>query len=160
MSKKKETKKDNKKVTAKDQSKDKKTTSESSNNKFKKKFSIICSIILFLIAVCIALVLITRDTTKDSVRLETHSYEIYEWKYEIGDKKIVKFEEKKRSGDFEDKHGGAITETYIFKSLKPGKTTITFTFVNKNNKSYGEIKKYEVKVDKKNNLSITEVANN
>ncbi len=66
----------------------------------------------------------------------------------------------KTYGDFDDKHGGNITEKYTFKSLKPGNTIITFTSVNKNNKSFLDIKTYEAKVDKKLRLTITEVKPN
>lgn len=129
-------------------------------NKKQKKFLIICAIVIFIVVLCITLVVfISIDNTKGVIELRSKADDIYEWQYEIKDKKIVKYVEKKKYGDFEDKHGGNITEKYIFKSLKPGKTTIKFTSVNKNNKSYLDIKTYEAKVDKKLHLTITETKN-
>ena len=123
------------------------------NNK-KRKFIFIGLIILLICVLCVIILFFTKDRTISTVKLETQTNDIYEWEYKIDNKKIVKFVERKRSGDFDDKGSGIITEKYIFKALKPGKTTITFTFVNKNNKSFGEIKTYKAVVDKKLHLTI------
>ena len=117
---------------------------------------IICAVILFIIIIVVILSMILRDNSKKSVDLGTTFNDIYEWKYEIADKKIVKLYKKNTFGDLEGKNNGIITERYIFKGLKKGKTTITFTQVNKNNKSWGIIKEYEAVVDKKLKLTINE----
>ena len=121
-----------------------------------KKSIIIFGIILLIIVIIVSLIFIFRDNSKGVIKLETHENGIYEWKYEIKNKKIVRFDKKEKLGDSEDKNGGLILERYTFKALKPGKTTIKFTFINTKNGSYDEIKKYGVVVDKKLNINITE----
>lgn len=121
-----------------------------------KKSVIICIAILLIIIVCFILSFKNRDL--DTIALDTHANEVSEWEYEIKDKDIIKFEKKERVGDIEGKtKEGLITEYYTFKALKEGKTTIKFTFKNKNNGSYGEINEYNVVVDKNNKLTITKI---
>ncbi len=123
----------------------------------KEVMAFIVLIILVLITITTVLInnYIHRDL--DTIVLETHANEIYEWQYDIGKKEIVEFHKKQRSGDLEGKtQEGLITERYIFKALKPGKTTIKFTFMNTKNGSYGEIKEYTVTVEKNMKLTIEE----
>ena len=71
---------------------------------------------------------------KDELKL---SYEInsgipFRWEYEIEDHNIVKFDRNYVERD--DNKGGLVgakvTTAYIFKGIKPGKTTITFKLVS------------------------------
>jgi len=120
---------------------------------------IFASILLFIVAVVIVSILVFKDKKVYTIKLKTNVHETYEWKYEIENKKIVKFEKKERYGDLEDKNGGNITEEFTFKALKPGKTKINFTFFNKYNKTFGEIKYYEAIVDNDMKLTIKKKKN-
>ena len=116
------------------------------------------NIIILVIIICLCFIFIfTRNNDSASIELQTHANEIYEWQYKIDDTSVVKFEKKQRFGDIEGKKkGGSITERYIFKALKPGKTSIRFIYTNTKNKSYTDVKEYKVDVDKKLNLAIKE----
>lgn len=131
------------------------------NNKrkslLKGKKIIICSIIIFIVIIIYILIFTLGNSSKKTVELTTQVNEVSEWKYEIKNKKIVKLDHKKLSGDVNDNYDGKIIEKYTFKALKPGKTSLKFTFINKKNLSYGEIKYYEVIVNKKLELSINEI---
>lgn len=121
--------------------------------KINKKVLIGCLSLILLIIVGIGLFFILRDTSTETIQLEVLPKDIYEWKCDIKDNKIVKLDNKKVTGDTEDKNGGIVYEKYTFKALKSGKTTMTFTYTNTQNGSFGEIKYYDVVVDK--NLSLT-----
>ena len=126
--------------------------------KLNKKF-ILFIVIALILVLGIASILIANYKNRDidTITLETHANEIYEWKHEIADKKIVKFYKKQRSGDLRGTtEEGLIIEKYLFKALKPGKTTIEFTFMNAKNGSYGEIKYYKVTVTDNLKLIIEE----
>jgi hypothetical protein len=113
--------------------------------------------IVILVGCLVIFLLLNKDTKTGYVTLETHANEIYEWKYEIDNKDIVKFVEKKQSGDLEGKTPeGKIIEKYYFEGKKPGKTDISFTFTNTKNGSYLDTKYYTVTVDKKLKLTIEE----
>ena len=123
--------------------------------KISKKFKILLLVALILILGIIIISNINKDTK--SIVLETHANEISEWKHKIGDKSIIEYVNKTQTGDLEGKTAeGLIIEKYKFKALKPGKTTIEFTFLNTKNKSYGEIKTYDVTVSKDLRLKIKE----
>lgn len=118
--------------------------------------------LLIVIVLIVSIVFITnRHKDLKTITLETHANEISEWDYEFKDKGIVKLYDKKRSGDIEGKTAeGLIIEKYTFKALKKGKTIIKFTFLNKKNGSFGEIKEYYVTVDKNLKLTIKEKKEN
>ena len=123
--------------------------------KISKKFKILLLVIVILILGIIIISNMHKDIA--TITLETHANEVSEWEYKIGDKSIVKHIDKKQSGDLEGKtQEGLIIEKHIFQALKPGKTTIKFTFINTVNKSYGEIKEYKVTVDENLKLEIKE----
>ena len=113
--------------------------------------------IVILVGCLVIFLLLNKDKEAGYISLETHANEIYEWKYEIDNKDIVKFVEKKQSGDLEGKTPeGKIIEKYYFEGKKPGKTDISFTFTNTKNGSYLDTKYYTVTVDKKLKLTIEE----
>ena len=120
---------------------------------------IILLIIFLLIIILSVFYFFTNDKDISFVTFKTNVNEIYEWKYDIENNKIIKFIEKKQFGDVDNKNGGNITEKYYFKALKTGKTNLTFTFTNTGNGSYLDTKYYLVKVDKKLRLTITEIKN-
>ncbi len=125
----------------------------------KKKIIIAASIIIGILLIGVISIIINNQKNKDldNVVLETHANDIYEWEYEIENESIVEFYKKQKSGDLKGTtQEGIITESYMFKAKKPGKTNIKFTFINKNNGSYGEIKHYKAVVDKDNRLIIKE----
>lgn len=124
-----------------------------------KLFSIRNIVILIITIIVIGFIIscVNKKSGFASIDLETHANEVSEWQYKIEDDSIVAFHNKNRTGDLEGKTmQGIIYERYTFKSLKPGKTTIKFTFINKNNKSFGEIKEYNVVVDKRLKITIKE----
>lgn len=125
------------------------------NNLLSKRNIIIFLIIIIMLA-CLIFIF-TRNNDSAAIELKTRANEIYEWQYKIDDTSVVKFEKKQRFGDIEGKKkDGSITERYIFKAFKPGKTSIKFIYTNTKNKSYTEVKEYRVNVDKKLNLAIKE----
>lgn len=129
---------------------------EEKKDKKKKGIFILIPIVLLIGALVIFLIL-KKGTETGYVTLETHANEIYEWKYEIENKDIIKFVEKKQSGDLEGKTPkGKIIEKYYFEGKKPGKTDLSFTFTNTKNGSYLDTKYYTVTVDKKLKLTIEE----
>lgn len=130
-----------------------------SSKYYTKRNIIILSAVVILIIISLVFTFINRGL--DTITLETHANEVSEWKYEIDNKSIIKFYNKKRSGDIEGKTSeGLITERYTFKALKPGKTTLKFTFKNTVNNSYGEVKYYNISVDKNLKLTIKEKKDN
>ena len=127
------------------------------NNKKIFIISVVC--IIIIIGIIISLAFVLRDDSKKVISFDSRYDDIYTWKPKIDNNKIVKIDEKKRVGDLENKNGGYIIEKYIIKALKPGKTYITFTYTNKNNGSFGEIKTYKAVVDKNLKLTISKTKN-
>ncbi len=125
------------------------------NNNSKKKYLFFGIGIIITIALIVILAICLKDKSTAKIKLDVRKDDIYQWECEIKDKKIVKLDKKEKVGEDSNK-GDMITEVYTFKALKPGKTTITFTFVNINNKSYLNVKNYKVVVDKKNHITIEE----
>ena len=125
------------------------------NNNSKKKYLFFGIGIIITIALIVILAICLKDKSIAKIKLDVRKDDIYQWECEIKDKKIVKLDKKEKVGEDSNK-GDMITEVYTFKALKPGKTTITFTFVNINNKSYLNVKNYKVVVDKKNHITIEE----
>ena len=127
------------------------------NNKKIFIISVVC--IIIIIGIIISLAFVLRDDSKKVISFDSRYDDIYTWKPKIDNNKIVKIDEKKRVGDLENKNGGYIIEKYTIKALKPGKTYITFTYTNKNNGSFGEIKTYKAVVDKNLKLTISKTKN-
>ena len=150
-----------KEISNKEKTTESKTKKNKNKNKTKKKkiFIIILVCIIIIIGVIISLTFILKDDSKKVIKFDTTYNDIYSWKPKIDNNKIVKIDEKKRVGDLENKNGGYIIEKYIIKALKPGKTYITFTYTNKNNGSFGEIKTYKAVVDKNLKLTISKTKN-
>ncbi len=134
-------------------------TMELKRNNNKKIFIISIVCIIIIIGIIISLAFVLRDDSKKVISFDSRYDDIYTWKPKIDNNKIVKIDEKKRVGDLENKNGGYIVEKYTIKALKPGKTYITFTYTNKNNGSFGEIKTYKAVVDKNLKLTISKTKN-
>ena len=122
-------------------------------NNSKKYFTKRNIIVLILVLVCaytmlvVLFIHVNKNKDIDSIVLETNGYEMYEWKYDIKEKNIIKYTEKKTNNNQK-------TEEYYFKALKPGKTSISFTYANTKNGSFLDVKNYTAIVDKHLNLSI------
>ncbi len=134
------------------------TKKQLNNVKFMHKIAnkkIIFIILILVFVLILVLCLSNRKSSTAKIELKAYADGLYAWEYEIKDKSIVKFKEKTRTGDIEGKtHEGLIYETYEFQSLKSGKTTIKFTFVNTNNGSFLDMYEYNVTVDENLNLTI------
>ena len=150
-----------KEISNKEKTTESKTKKNKNKNETKKKkiFIIIFVCIIIIIGVIISLTFILKDDSKKVIKFDTTYNDIYTWKPKIDNDKIVRIDDKKRVGDLEGKGSGIITEKFVLKALKPGKTYITFTYTNKNNGSFGEIKTYKAVVDKKLKLTISKAKN-
>lgn len=91
------------------------------------------------------------------------SYEInagipFRWEYEIKDPDIVRLDRsyKEYDDNTNGKVGGKVSTAYVFKGIKPGKTTITFKMVSITGEHEPtNITVHRIEVDK--NLKIKEV---
>lgn len=135
------------------------TSTKEKNNSLKKFLTKKNLIILGCIIICIILLIVFINRNKDIayVTLEEKINDMYEWKYEIENKKIVKFVNKENIGSVNrTTKRNLIKETYRFQALREGKTTIKFIETNTSNGSFLEIKYYNVTVDKNLKLTIEE----
>ncbi len=108
-----------------------------------------------LIIVSIIILFFVFKPKNNVIELEKRAYEIYNWKCEIENKKIVKLSKKKVIGDTKDQNSNElIIEKFYYEPLKKGKTSIKCYFTNINTGSYTEYKEYSVTVDKNLKLSI------
>ena len=107
---------------------------------------------LFCVVLCIALVGCGKAKVKDNkITIEYASGFPYEWQYEIQDPDIVEFDYDEVKESMDD--GGPVVQTYYFKGIKNGSTTITFKYVSVNNGEVSDVIEYKVEVDK--NLELT-----
>lgn len=78
----------------------------------------------------------------------------YEWVYSIEDAKVVKYKDMtEKSGET---MGSNTEQHYIFEGLKEGKTTIKFELKSITDDTVDQTKNYDVVVDKKLKVTITE----
>lgn len=119
------------------------------------------SIFAIALALIIALTLTGCNSKNESANSKTGEIVLeisggipYEWAYTIADSSIVKFKDLKEEAS--DAIGGNNKEHYTFVGVNEGKTTITFELKSITDKSVEETKVYDVEVDKKSNITITE----
>lgn len=83
----------------------------------------------------------------------------YDWEYTIADTSIIKFKETKEVTNDDSEEvmlGGGKEQRYIFEGLKEGTTTIKFELKSFVSTDVAETKNFDVSVDKKLKVTITE----
>ncbi len=132
----------------------------------KNNYIIFVLILVVIISVLLILKLYIKNKmvpntlrTNNEIVLKTNGGVPYTWEYSIDDESIIQLKEKRIEGEKDKKiAGGVILEHYVFKSIKPGITTIKFTYRNFTNKSIANTKKYKVVVNEKLELDIIEMS--
>lgn len=114
-------------------------------------------ILIIIISLLIIFFILLATTKKGgSIILKTNGGVPYNWQYTIENPKIVKFKAKKVKSKNKNLVGGEVIETYVFKGMKKGTTTITFNYKNTSTNRIEQTKKYTVTVDNNLNLKIKE----
>ena len=91
-----------KKANTKSKDATKKTEAEHSiNNKLHNKKFVLAIIVLVAIIIFVLSILISqyKNRNLETIYLETHVNETYEWKYEIDNESVIKFYKKQSFGD-------------------------------------------------------------
>lgn len=120
-------------------------------------------ITILVIALVVVIIIFKGNNNKQlALTYKTNGGVPFKWEYEIEDPSIIEFV---KSYQIENQNknskivGGAIKTNYVFKGLKPGKTTITFRYVSIVD---GRISKEEinsVEVDQNNNIKLITTEN-
>lgn len=128
----------------------------------KNKVAIISIISICLITV-IALIVINPFEEKNKnieITVNTNGGVPYKWVYEIEDESIVQYVKNYVVEENTDKNveGGRVQINYVFKGVKPGNTKVKLKYVSIVDGSVDKEESYNLKVDRRNNVSMVVVA--
>lgn len=128
----------------------------------KNKVAIISIISICLITV-IALIVINPFGEKNKnieITVNTNGGVPYKWVYEIEDESIVQYVKNYVVEENTDKNveGGRVQINYVFKGVKPGNTKVKLKYVSIVDGSVDKEESYNLKVDRRNNVSMVVVA--
>ncbi len=128
----------------------------------KNKVAII-SIISICLIVVIALIVINPFGEKNKnieITVNTNGGVPYKWVYEIEDESIVQYVKNYVVEENTDKNveGGRVQINYVFKGVKPGNTKVKLKYVSIVDGSVDKEESYNLKVDRRNNVSMVVVA--
>ena len=121
----------------------------------KKKTIIIIILLLVVFAVASFFLFWNNEYNKQiELTLKTNGGVPYKWEYEIEDESIVKYVKNYTLESDKDIDGGVVLINYVFEGVKPGKTKLTFKYVNITNNEVDKEQVYNLKVNNKKGISL------
>ena len=128
----------------------------------KNKVAIISIISICLIAVIVLIVInpFGEKNKNIEITVNTNGGVPYKWVYEIEDESIVQYVKNYVVEENTDKNveGGRVQINYVFKGVKPGNTKVKLKYVSIVDGSVDKEESYNLKVDRRNNVSMVVVA--